>query len=148
MLVQTGTAEELYLRPANLFAAGFFSELNIFNGRASHGIVDTPLGKVAAEGFADGVDVTVAVRMSGFDVSETEGETEARILSRRYLGVVELIEFAVSGADKPVRASVRCGRLSAGARDIWLSSESLTYLCLNPATKTHRSTSDENFERE
>jgi iron(III) transport system ATP-binding protein len=59
--------------------------------------------------------------MAGFDVSEIAGETEARILSRRYLGVVELIEFAVSGAEKPVRARIRCGALSPNARDIWLS---------------------------
>ena len=120
-LVQSGRAEEIYLRPVNLFAAGFFSELNCFQARARGGMVDTPVGRVEAPGFADGDEATVAVRMSGFDVSETEGEIEARILSRRYLGVVELIEFAVPGADKPVRASVRCGRLSASTRDFWLS---------------------------
>src|SRR5690606_35249804 len=30
LLVQVGTAEELYSRPADMFAAGFFSEINIF----------------------------------------------------------------------------------------------------------------------
>ncbi len=55
--------------------------------------------------------------MAGFDVSERSGETEARILSRRYLGVVELIEFAVSGAEKPVRAQDSLRRfVSRGAR--------------------------------
>ena len=120
-LVQAGRAEELYLRPMNLFVAGFFSELNVFRARVKGGMADTPVGQVAAAGLADGADATVAVRMAGFDVSETAGDTEARIISRRYLGVVELIEFAVSGADTPVRARVRCGALSAGARDIWLS---------------------------
>ena len=120
-LVQAGKAEELYLRPADLFVAGFFSELNIFPGRSFGHHVDTPVGKVAADGLADGASATVAVRMSGFEVSETAGETEARIVSRRYLGVVELIEFAVPGAEKPVRARIRCGALSADARDVWLS---------------------------
>jgi iron(III) transport system ATP-binding protein len=120
-LVQTGPAQELYLKPANLFVAGFFSELNVFQGRVSGGAADTPVGKVETPGMADGASATVAVRMAGFDVSETAGATEARILSRRYLGVVELIELAVSGADTPVRARVRCGALSAGAKDIWLS---------------------------
>jgi iron(III) transport system ATP-binding protein len=46
---------------------------------------------------------------------------QARILSRRYLGVVELLDLAVSGADTPVRARVRCGALSSQARDIFLS---------------------------
>jgi iron(III) transport system ATP-binding protein len=120
-LVQAGRAEELYLRPQNLFVAGFFSELNVFTGRVSGGAADTPIGPVAAPGLPEGALATVAVRMSGFDVSETEGETEARIISRRYLGVVELIEFAVPGADEPVRARVRCGALTTSARDIWLS---------------------------
>jgi iron(III) transport system ATP-binding protein len=120
-LVQSGRAEELYLKPENLFVAGFFSELNVFEGRVRGGMADTPVGKVAAPGLAEGARATVAVRMAGFDVSEIAGETEARILSRRYLGVVELIEFAVSGAEKPVRARIRCGALSPNARDIWLS---------------------------
>ncbi len=120
-LVQSGRAEELYLRPANLFAAGFFSELNVFAGRVANGAVDTPVGKIPSPDLSEGAKATVAVRLTGFDVSETEGEIEARILSRRFLGVVELLEFAVSGAEKPVRARIRCGALSAKARDIWLS---------------------------
>ncbi len=120
-LVQSGRAEDLYLKPANLFVAGFFSELNVFQGRVNGHCVDTPIGRVPAPDLADGADATVAVRLTGFDVSETAGEIEARILSRRFLGVVELLELAVSGAEAPVRARIRCGALTAKARDIWLS---------------------------
>jgi iron(III) transport system ATP-binding protein len=120
-LVQAGRAEDLYLNPASLFVAGFFSELNLFEGRVKGGAVETSLGRVDAAGFSEGDDLTVAVRMTGFDVSETTGDTPARILSRRYLGVVELLELAVPGAEMPVRARVRCGALSARAKDIWLS---------------------------
>ena len=120
-LVQSGSAEQLYLHPTDLFVAGFFSELNTFSGRVRDGVVDTPIGKVAAPGLAEGASVSVSVRLSGFDVDQSAGEIEARILSRRYLGVVELVEFAVSGAEIPVRARVRCGALSPDARDVWLS---------------------------
>ncbi|RUM98699.1 ABC transporter ATP-binding protein [Pseudaminobacter arsenicus] len=120
-LVQSGRAEELYLRPANLFAAGFFSELNVFQARVKDKMLDTPVGRIASPGFAEGAETTVAVRLTGFDVSETAGEFEARIVARRFLGVVELLELAVSGTDEPVRARVRCGALSTKARDIWLS---------------------------
>jgi iron(III) transport system ATP-binding protein len=119
-LTQSGRAEELYLKPVDLFVAGFFSELNVFETRAKNGTADTPVGKVAAVA-KDGTLLDVAIRTSGFHVSETSGETEARILSRRYLGVVELLELAVSGAEAPVRARIRCGALSAHAREIWLS---------------------------
>jgi iron(III) transport system ATP-binding protein len=121
-LVQSGRAEELYLRPANLFAAGFFSELNVFQARVKDGMLDTPVGRMAAPGLAEGAQATGAVRWTGFDVSETAGEIEARIVTRRFLGVVELLELAVPGSTEPVRARVRCGALSAKARDIWLSS--------------------------
>lgn len=120
-LVQTGGAEDLYLRPTTLFAAGFFSELNVFGGKVKDGRVETPLGRVEASGWGEGAEVQVAVRSTGFDVSETEGQTQARLVSRRYLGVVEQLELAVSGADELVRARVRCGALSSRARDIWLS---------------------------
>jgi len=120
-LVQLGTAEEIYNRPASLFAAGFFSELNVFDARASDGQVDTPLGRFEAHGMADGCPAHVALRLSAFDVSETHGETPARVLSRRFLGVVELLELAVPGAERPLRARVRCGALSASARELWLT---------------------------
>ncbi|TKT76767.1 ABC transporter ATP-binding protein [Aquamicrobium sp. LC103] len=120
-LVQVGTAEELYQRPADLFAAGFFSELNIFDSRAFEGAVDTPVGRFAAPHLAEGAKASVALRLSAFDVSDKDGEVPARVVSRHYLGVVELLELAVPGADKPVRARVRCGALSGTDRDIWLT---------------------------
>lgn len=121
LLVQAGTAEELYERPVDLFTAGFFSELNIFQARAGSGVVETPLGRLAAPGFAEGTPVDVAIRLSGFDVSETDGALQARVLSRRFLGVVELLELAVPGIETPVRARVRIGELSSRKRDIWVT---------------------------
>jgi len=117
-LVQVGTAQELYNRPASLFAAGFFSEINVFEARVHSGAVETPLGRFPATGFAEGRPVSVALRLTAFDVSETQDALPARILSRRFLGVVELLELAVPGLDTPVRARVRCGALSDSARDI------------------------------
>jgi iron(III) transport system ATP-binding protein len=134
-LKQSGRAEELYLKPADLFVAGFFSELNVFDARAAGGFADTPVGKVAAAGFSDGTAVSVAIRTSGIDLSEAEGETEARVLSRRYLGVMELLDLAVSGAETPVRARVRCGALSPSARDIWLSLRKSDVLVFERAAK-------------
>ena len=120
-LVQIGTAEELYNRPASLFAAGFFSELNILEAAVSGGAVDTPLGRFPAPGLGEGGSAAVAFRLSAFDVSETHGEIPARVISRRFLGVVELLELAVPGADRHVRARVRCGALSGSDREIWLT---------------------------
>lgn len=121
-LMQIGRAEELYQNPADLFVAGFFSELNTFETRVSSGIADTPVGKIAASGFADGTKVTVAIRLSGFDVvGEAPSAIPARVLGSRFLGVVDLVDLAVPGAERPVRARVRCGVLTPGIRDIFIT---------------------------
>ena len=65
--------------------------------------------------------MTVAVRLAGFDVAESGGEIEARVVSRGFLGVVELLELAVPGAEEHVRVRVRAGQLSPGVRDIWMN---------------------------
>lgn len=121
-LVQYGRPDELYLNPANLFAANFFSELNVFSGRVQSGMADTPVGKAEAPGIADGVEATVAVRLTGFDVRpQAAGATQARVLSRHYLGTVELFTLAISGVETPIRARIQCGIVEQGARDIWLT---------------------------
>ena len=120
-LVQMGTAEELYLKPKNIFTAAFFSEINEFPAHVRGGTVETPVGNVDGGRFSDGQKVHVAVRLSGLHVSETGGEIPARILSRRFLGVVELLDLAVPGTDRPVRARVRAHQLAFGLRDVTLS---------------------------
>ncbi len=99
-LVQAGKAEELYLKPADLFVAGFFSELNAFPGRVRGGTVDTSLGAIEATGLADGAEATVAVRHDRLRRQRKPGEMPRRASFRaRYLGVVELLELAVPGAE-------------------------------------------------
>jgi iron(III) transport system ATP-binding protein len=120
-LVQMGPAQSLFQKPADLFVAGFFSELNLFESRARAGRVETPLGQFEAPGIGEGVPVTVAVRLAGIEVCEKDGGTAARVISRRFLGEAEALELAVAGAETPVRARIRCGVLPAGARDIWLT---------------------------
>ncbi|QRM55365.1 ABC transporter ATP-binding protein [Sinorhizobium sp. BG8] len=120
-LVQVGTSEELYLRPKDLFATAFFSEINEFHGRVRGNVVETPFGAVPTNGFSDGARVTVAVRLSGIRVHEAEGSIPARILARRFLGVVELLELAIPNTDQPLRARIRADQLPHGLRDVALS---------------------------
>ncbi|KFB09880.1 ABC transporter ATP-binding protein [Nitratireductor basaltis] len=117
-LVQVGTAQELYLQPVDPFVAGFFSEINRIECRAQNQQAQTPFGSFPAAGMADGQPLTVAIRLAGFDVSEDGEGLAARIVARRFLGVVELLELAVSGLDEHVHARVRAGILSPGIRDI------------------------------
>ena len=49
-LQQVGSADELYLRPANLFVAGFIGSpaMNLVAGTVSDGVLELPFGRIAA----------------------------------------------------------------------------------------------------
>jgi iron(III) transport system ATP-binding protein len=121
--VQVGTSDDLYRRPKDIFAAAFFSEINEFSGRVRGGRVETPLGAADSGAIAEGAEVEVAVRLSGLAVRESGGSIPARIIARRFLGVVELLDLAVPGTERPVRARIRADILSPGVRDVTIAVE-------------------------
>jgi iron(III) transport system ATP-binding protein len=115
-LVQVGTAYDLYAKPVSLFAAGFFSELDVFETVAKSGFAETPLGTFETK-FEDGTSLSVAIRLGDIEVQDG-AEIPARILSRRFLGNSELLQLAVLGHEAPVSTRVRCGMISEKSRDI------------------------------
>ncbi|MGB8817194.1 MAG: ABC transporter ATP-binding protein, partial [Rhizobiaceae bacterium] len=116
-LMQVGTAEEIYKHPVSLFAAGFFSELDVFDTVVAGGRAATPLGTFPTL-IAEGSKVTVAVRLGDIEITQDEASIPARILSRRFLGESEMMQLAVNGLDAPVTTRQRCGVVSPLARDI------------------------------
>lgn len=120
-LVQVGTSDDLYRRPANIFAASFFSEVNSFEAVVRDGRAETPLGSFAAEGIGEGRAVDVAIRLQGIRLEVEGGAVPARVVSRRFLGVVDHFTLAVQGCDEPVRARIRADIIPQGLRDVTLS---------------------------
>lgn len=106
-LVQVGTPEALYERPADLFAARFFSELNEIEGESRGGAVATPLGVFPAPGHAEGVPLTVSIRLQGIEVRPVGQGVPGRVVRRRFLGEVSLVEIAIDGLDVLLKARVR-----------------------------------------
>lgn len=135
-LVQVGTADDLYRRPKDLFTAAFFSEINEFDSVVDGGCAETPLGKARAEGLADGTPVSVAVRLSGVSVLPEGGPIPARIVARRFLGVVELLSLAVPGSEQPVRARIRVDQLAPGAKDVTVQVNPQAILVFEKAHQT------------
>ncbi len=119
-LVQSGTSHDIYLRPNDIFAAGFFSEINRFEGLVRNGRVETPVGSADARGIADGRAVDIAVRLQSLNVTADGGAIPARVVSRRFLGFVEILELAVPNAEQTVRARIRADQLPTGLRDVTL----------------------------
>ncbi|MFZ1814188.1 MAG: ABC transporter ATP-binding protein [Rhizobiaceae bacterium] len=121
VLVQHGTGSDLYERPASLFAARFFSELNIFRSRVVKGFASTPLGKVEQPALAEGSLVSICIRLQDVRVEKAGRGVEGvsgRLLRRRFIGIAELVELLLEGHDEPVRARIRSGTLASDAVEV------------------------------
>jgi iron(III) transport system ATP-binding protein len=113
-LVQVGTPEALYFRPEMALVAGFFGELNQFDGVARSGAVDTPLGRVAAPSLSDGVRAAVMVRAEGIKLGHAGEGSAARVESVRFLGGVSRVTMRLADGSL-VRAKLTVERrLEAG----------------------------------
>ncbi|MEP0945226.1 MAG: ABC transporter ATP-binding protein [Rhizobiaceae bacterium] len=115
-LEQTGSGRELYYQPKSLFAAGFFSELNIFEGRIKDNFVETPLGTIASgNGFANGASVLAVVRVGAVQVGKSvPGAVIGRVLSAHFSGEHDHLQVGISGYDTPVNVRLPVGILTDG----------------------------------
>ena len=105
-IVQAGPARELYERPVDLAAARFFCDFNEVDGTVKAGRADTPLGLFPAPGAPDGPAV-VCIRPQAIRLRAAGFCLPGRVLARRFLGELDLLEIAVQGLDAPVRARLR-----------------------------------------
>ncbi len=107
-LIQVDTPENVYRRSADLFVARFFCELNEIEGVVRSGFADTPVGRFAAPGFADGAAVIVAIRPQALRLRQPGSSygVPGRIQHRQFLGYVDLVEVAVQGLDRPLKGRV------------------------------------------
>jgi iron(III) transport system ATP-binding protein len=106
-LVQAGSAEDLYHRPADLFVARLFSEINEITYRVENGRIATPIGAVPAAGLADGAPVTVCIRERGITLTAAGAGLAGRIRDVKFLGDVARLEVGVEEFDKPLKVRVR-----------------------------------------
>ena len=106
-LVQVDAAETIYAAPVDLSAARFLSPLSEFDGRVANGRIDTPLGVVPAEGFAEGAAVTIGLRPVGaVKIAGSGAGVPGRILAKRTALGIDIYEVSVDGLDRPLL--VRC----------------------------------------
>lgn len=125
-LVQVGSTDDLYHHPIDLFAARFFSELNELDGVAVGGRVETPLGVFPAPPGAPDGPVDVAIRLQGVEIARpgTGPGVIGRVVWRRFLGEVDLVELAVQGLDQTLRARVRGRSAPPPGTDVVVSLDS------------------------
>jgi iron(III) transport system ATP-binding protein len=102
VIVQAGSAEDLYLRPVDLFAARFFSDFSEFEGAVRGGAIDTPFGRIPAPSLAEGVRAVVCFRPQSIMLRAAGFCLPGRVVSRRFLGEVDVLQVAVQGFERPL----------------------------------------------
>lgn len=132
-IVQEGTAEAIYRRPVDIFAARFFCDFNEVEAVSRGGRLDTPLGTFAAGEVEEGGTAVVCIRPQGVRLRPAGFCLPGRLLSRRFLGEVELVTVAVEGLERPVQARVR-GPVPAGpGQDVGLDIDPDEVLVFRPS---------------
>ena len=95
-VVQVGTPEEVYSRPANRWVAGFLGEVEILPGIARDGNVSCDLGTVSRHSDLVGeVDVMIRPESLAVDtIAPTSHEAQpAIVVSRRFYGHDQMLEL-------------------------------------------------------
>jgi len=112
-LVQTGSPQELYDRPADAFVAGFIGRANLLDARAIDAqSVDTPIGRLATppHGRAAGSVLKLLVRPERIEVAAgAAGENvfAARVLRDRFFGASRQIEVAAGDGRLEIETAMR-----------------------------------------
>jgi iron(III) transport system ATP-binding protein len=105
-LIQSGPPADVYAHPNSEFAAKFFSNINELDGVIQNGSVPTPLGAIAAAGWASGTPVKVLFRPESLDCAPMNGATgrvvlPATVTEVRFIGVARLVRVLATAEGGP-----------------------------------------------
>jgi spermidine/putrescine ABC transporter ATP-binding subunit len=103
---QIGTPEEIYRKPASLFAADFIGESNILRGKKDGGVFVLESGaKVPIAAQAPDAVSSVVIRPEALRIGEN-GFLGAEVLSREYLGSSTRMVMQLENSDTQVVSSL------------------------------------------
>ncbi|MCB2111318.1 MAG: ABC transporter ATP-binding protein [Defluviimonas sp.] len=131
-IVQRGAPYNLYNAPVDLAAAGFFSDLNILQGRVEGALTRTAFGAFLAPGVADGTEVTIAIRPQHLKIDfdragrgpaptpEDGAAARATVVRSRFMGRESLVEFRTDFDGPVLKATVPGVFLPRPGTVMWL----------------------------
>ena len=105
-IVQTGRAADLYHRPVDLFVARLFCDINEIPLHRRGGALRTTIGFFNAPGLTEGRRPWSASAPRPSACARRRC-LPGRVLSRRFLGEVDLLEIAAQGFERPLLTLVR-----------------------------------------
>ena len=103
-LIQAGTPEELYRRPADAAAARFFSDTDEIIGEVRHGKVITPLGAFPCPAAVTGPEALVLIRPQGIRRAEGGEGVEGLVRETRFQGDDVKCSILFKGLEEPLNA--------------------------------------------
>ncbi|MEX0852001.1 MAG: ABC transporter ATP-binding protein [Bauldia sp.] len=103
-ILQDGTPEELYRRPASLAVARFFTDYNEIDGVCRGGWIETAVGRFAAGGIAEGAAATVLIRPHDLrlDARPSPGGLTGTVASRAFNGDEQILLVSIAGLARPL----------------------------------------------
>ncbi|MBE0401044.1 MULTISPECIES: ABC transporter ATP-binding protein [Halomonas] len=112
-IVQTGTPQALYCTPQDPFVVTFFGDVNELKGRVHNGFVSTPVGRVPANGLAEGSAVQIMIRPEALHIVErnlpVEAHRHSHVVMSKLLGRTSLLHLCAhddSGREAHLHARV------------------------------------------
>jgi iron(III) transport system ATP-binding protein len=126
-LIQAGSATELYVKPADIYVAQSFSEMNVVPCRVISGWAVGPLGRFKAPDGLEG-EVSLCLRPREIELCEAMDGTPARVLDARLLGEDALIDVAVKSLDRPLTVRIPRGLLPEKGAEVHMRVKSASVL--------------------
>ena len=122
-LVQAGGAGELYRNPADLFVARLFSEINEVPWPVENGALRTPVGTFPAPENGNGERAVLCIRQRAIELTAAGDGLPARVVAVRALGDAALVDLAVQGFERRLRARVRESHAPAAGAEIGIRTD-------------------------
>lgn len=102
-VVQVGTPQELYFRPASMFAARFFSDVNELPATVRDGRLETPLGVFNVPAMPASLAARVCIRPEHVRIAAGPTAVAGRVLRSEFRGEAEHVVVTVDGVATPLR---------------------------------------------
>jgi iron(III) transport system ATP-binding protein len=98
-VVEAGTGEAIYARPATAYAASFFSRMNQIPARQTEAGVDTPFGRLPST-LKSGAAPKALLRPTSIHIADRG--VPAQVVNRTLLGELEELTLVVEGLPEPL----------------------------------------------
>ncbi|WP_456389329.1 ABC transporter ATP-binding protein [Profundibacter sp.] len=132
-IVQQGAPYNIYNRPFDKEAAGFFSDINVIDGVVKGALTETPFGQFLAPGVVDGTKVEIVSRPQHIKIDFDRGgrgpnptlrdgvAAKASVMRARFMGRESLVEFCMDYDGTILKATVPSVFLPTVGTVMWLT---------------------------